>query len=130
MDGMNEEFEWLSVGEVAKNEKVTPQTIYKRIKEGLYETIEKINDLKESLKKLSDSKDNAIVVHHNVWNDDYICEIEVDLDKYKDWCDNSMVKKVESLEKENKDLKMQVRMLHDEINHLENRNLFERIFNK
>ena len=92
--------------------------------------LEKINDLKESLKKLSDSKDNAIVVHHNVWNDDYICEIEVDLDKYKDWCDNSMVKKVESLEKENKELKMQVRMLHEEINHLENRNLFERIFNK
>ena len=40
MDGMNEGFEWLSVGEVAKNEKVTPQTIYKRIKEGLYETME------------------------------------------------------------------------------------------
>ena len=40
MDGMNEELEWLSVGEVAKNEKVTPQTIYKRIKEGLYETME------------------------------------------------------------------------------------------
>lgn len=92
--------------------------------------LERINDLRESLKKLSDSKDNAIVVHHDSLDDDYICEIEVDLDKYKDWCDNSMVKKVESLEKENKDLKMQVRMLHEEINHLENRNLFERIFNK
>lgn len=95
--------------------------------------LENINDLKETFKKLLDSKDNAIVVHHHPfhpWDDNYICEIEVDLDKYKDWCDNSMVKKVEHLEKENKELKMQVRMLHEEINHLENRNLFERIFNK
>ena len=98
--------------------------------------LENVNDMKETFKKLLDSKDNAIVVHHHPnhpfhpWDDDYICEIEVDLDKYKDWCDNSMVKKVESLEKENKELKMQVRMLHEEINHLENRNLFERIFNK
>lgn len=98
--------------------------------------LENLNDLKETFKKLLDSKDNAIVVHHHPfhpfhpWDDNYICEIEVDLDKYKDWCDNSMVKKVEHLEKENKELKMQVRMLHEEISHLENRNLFERIFNK
>jgi len=35
----NEEFEWLSVSELAKRENVSIQTIYNRIKEGVYETM-------------------------------------------------------------------------------------------
>lgn len=34
------EFEWMSVSEVAKKENVTVQTIYNRIRENLYETME------------------------------------------------------------------------------------------
>lgn len=34
------EFEWMSVSEVAKKENVTVQTIYNRIRDNLYETME------------------------------------------------------------------------------------------
>jgi len=40
MKYMEKEFEWLSVSEVAKRENVTSQTIYNRIRENLYETME------------------------------------------------------------------------------------------
>lgn len=37
---MEKEFEWISVSDVAKRENVTVQTIYNRIRDNLYETME------------------------------------------------------------------------------------------